>query len=138
MLKDFMLSEGQPSVKEFTMIRSSVGWDNPEKAVLEKSMCNTLYWVCVHSNKDLIGIGRVIGDGAMYFYIQDVIVKPSFQGKGIGLILMENIENFLSQNCPKHATVGLFAAQGKEGFYSKYKYLLRNGESLGHGMCRFV
>ena len=138
MLGSLQLNYQKPTVKEFGDIRSSANWDNPDDSNLEKSIQNTLHWVCARSNQKLVGIGRVIGDGAMYFYIQDVIVEPLYQGQGIGRLLMENIETFLSQHCPKHATIGLFAAQGKETFYSKYRYLVRNGDPLGHGMCRFV
>jgi ribosomal protein S18 acetylase RimI-like enzyme len=83
-------------------------------------------------------MGRIVGDGAMYFYIQDVIVDPSYQGTGVGSILMDQIENYLSVAAQKGSTVGLLAAKGKEDFYIRYDYMLRPSNTLGSGMCKFV
>jgi GNAT superfamily N-acetyltransferase len=83
-------------------------------------------------------MGRIVGDGAMYFYIQDVIVDPSYQGTGVGSILMDHIEHYLSIAAQKGSTVGLLAAKGKEDFYIRYDYMLRPSNTLGSGMCKFV
>ncbi len=83
-------------------------------------------------------MGRVVGDGVMYLYIQDVAVDPDYQGLGIGDVIMTAIENYLSINVIKGATIGLLAAQGKEAFYARYGYIERPNTSLGHGMCKFV
>lgn len=52
----------------------------------------------------IIGMGRIIGDGARIFYIQDVVIHSNFQGKGIGTTIMEKliayIEKFGSQKRP--------------------------------------
>ena len=92
----------------------------------------------MRDKSQLIGMGRIVGDGAMYFYIQDVIVDPSYQGTGVGSVLMDHIENYLSVATQKGATIGLLAAKGKEAFYIRYGYMLRPSNTLGHGMCRFV
>ena len=83
-------------------------------------------------------MGRIVGDGAMYFYIQDVIVDPSYQNSGIGSALMEKIERYLSVSAKKGSTIGLLAAKGKEAFYARYNYIIRPNNSLGNGMSRFV
>jgi GNAT superfamily N-acetyltransferase len=127
-----------PSTEGFIHIRQSVGWDNPEKSVVSNSIKNSLFWVCLYKSERLVATGRVIGDGAMYFYIQDIIVAPEYQGRGLARTLMESIEVYLSQECKKHATVGLLSVKGKEAFYNKFDYLLRDGNKLGHGMCKFI
>ena len=83
-------------------------------------------------------MGRVVGDGAMYFYIQDVIVDPYYQQVGIGSVVMEYIEHYLSVSAKKGSTIGLLAAKEKEAFYAKYGYIKRPNDSLGNGMCRFI
>ncbi|MGO4254168.1 GNAT family N-acetyltransferase [Paenarthrobacter sp. TAF1] len=37
----------------------------------------------------LVGLARVISDGASICYLQDILVRPSHQGKGIGRALAE-------------------------------------------------
>lgn len=127
-----------PTTHSFLQLRQSVAWDNCSAEVTAKSIENTLFWVSLYKHKELVATGRVMGDGAMYFYIQDVIVCPSYQKKGLGNQIMEHIENFLLKNAPKHAAIGLFAAKGKESFYQKYGYLVRDGQNLGHALCKFV
>ena len=127
-----------PSVDEFLSLRNQIGWGEMDSNVARISLKNTLFHVTVRDESTLIGMGRVVGDGAMYFYIQDVVVDPQYQKAGIGAALMTNIEKYLSVNAKKGATIGLLAAKGKEGFYSRYGYIERPNNDLGNGMCRFV
>jgi ribosomal protein S18 acetylase RimI-like enzyme len=32
----------------------------------------------------VIGMGRLVGDGVTYFYVQELAVLPAYQGRGIG------------------------------------------------------
>lgn len=127
-----------PSVENFILLRQLVGWESPATSVTSVSIDNSLFWVCVYNSDQLIATGRVIGDGAMYFYIQDIIVAPEHQGLGIATTLMEHVESYLAQSCQQHATVGLLSVRGKEAFYNKFGYLMRDGRTLGYGMCKFI
>ena len=80
----------------------------------------------------------VIGDGAMYFYIQDVIIHPEHQNKGLGSKIMNTLIAHLASCCAPGATIGLLAAHGKENFYLKFGFEPRDGQSLGLGMCKFI
>ncbi|WP_339725168.1 GNAT family N-acetyltransferase [uncultured Paraglaciecola sp.] len=128
----------KPSVEEFLNLRNKIGWGELDFDLAKMSLDNSLFHVIVRDNTQLIGMGRIVGDGAMYFYIQDVIVDPSYQNSGIGTALMEQLENYLTVAAQKGTTIGLFAAKGKEAFYARFGYILRPSESLGNGMCRFV
>ena len=65
-------------------------------------------------------MGRIVGDGAFYFYIQDIVVHPDHQGKGIGKEILNALMKFLESNAPDKAFIGLFASNGKVKFYEKY------------------
>jgi ribosomal protein S18 acetylase RimI-like enzyme len=127
-----------PSIEEFLNLRDKIGWGELDFNLAKTSLNNSLFHVIVRDKSQLIGMGRIVGDGAMYFYIQDVIVDPSYQNSGVGSALMEHIEIFLSVAAIKGSTIGLLAAKGKEDFYTRYGYMLRPSNSLGNGMCRFV
>lgn len=135
---DFKLTSMPPSAESIITLRKKVGWPSPKLALVSHSIANTLCWACLYQDNNLIATGRIIGDGAMYFYIQDVVVDPDYQRQGLGHQIMTALESYLDKNCLPGATVGLLAAKGKEEFYQNYQYLIRNGESLGHGMCRFI
>lgn len=134
----FCLTLESPSVEDFLLLRSKVAWGDLDANIAEKSLNNSLFHVAIYHDDQLVGMGRVVGDGAMYFYIQDVVVEPSYQKQGIGAALMDKIEGYLSDVTSQGSTIGLLAAQGKEAFYSRYGYTLRPNSSLGHGMCKFI
>ncbi|GLX78323.1 N-acetyltransferase [Thalassotalea insulae] len=128
-----------PEAEEFIAFRATIGWSNPDIQTVQHSIKHSLFWVCIRDqSQHLIATARVIGDNAMYYYIQDVIVHPEHQGQGLGNRLMEHIENYLAHQCQPGATIGLLAAQGKEAFYQKFGYSLRNGQPLGLALCKFV
>jgi GNAT superfamily N-acetyltransferase len=68
-------------------------------------------------------MGRIVGDGAIYFYVQDVIVRPAHQGRGIGRCIVNCLMDWIHDNAPPRAFVGLFAAEGRDGFYAHYGFM---------------
>ncbi|ABL99843.1 GNAT family N-acetyltransferase [Shewanella amazonensis] len=127
-----------PTPASLIALRQRVGWTSPAVNVVEQSLANSLFIVCAYDGARLVGTGRIVGDGAMYFYLQDLLVDPEYQRQGIGRLLMEEIESFLRQRAQPGATIGLFAAHGKEDFYQAFGYQRRTGQVLGMGMCKFV
>jgi len=134
----YTLKLTNPSVNDFLQLRSKMAWGELDENLAQVSLYNSLFHVTIWLDDSLIGMGRVVGDDAMYFYIQDVIVDPDYQKSGIGTALMEKIEAYLFESAKKGATIGLLAAQGKESFYSHYGYTKRPNKGLGHGMCKFM
>lgn len=137
-LADIEFIEQAPKASDFVALRELIGWGTMPVEMAQSSIDSSLYTVSAYQDKQLVATGRVVGDGYMYFYIQDVIVHPQSQGLGLGAKVMEYIESYLAKVCNKGATVGLFAAKGKEGFYQRFNYVERTGEPLGKGMCKFV
>lgn len=56
-------------------------------------------------------------------YIADVIVKPEFQGKGIGRLMIEYLLSKIKENSAgdDFLMINLLAAPGKSGFYEKVR-----------------
>ena len=134
----YIYNDNPPTVQEYNYLRIQVGWGgyNDEQAAafgLEQS----LFHVTVRDGDELIGMGRVIGDGAITFYIQDVIVHEDYRGQGIGKSIMERIMAYIARVAVEGAVVGLFAAEGKEPFYERFEFIPRPSEGLGKGMIRF-
>ncbi|WP_033083246.1 GNAT family N-acetyltransferase [Colwellia psychrerythraea] len=136
--EQFTLSLTSPSVEDFLQLRLKVGWGELDVNLAKKSLTNSLFLVTIFHNEQLVGMGRVVGDGAMFFYIQDVIVDPRYHKQGLGTVLMDSIEGYLCSSAQKGSTIGLLAAQGKEHFYARYGYIQRPSNTLGHGMCKFI
>ena len=80
-----------PSVADYKRLRNSVGWRNVDDHSIEKALQNSLYSVVALESDAVIGFGRVVGDAGLYYYVQDLIVHPDFQAKGVGQTLMNEL-----------------------------------------------
>lgn len=98
---------------------------------IEKGLRNSLFSICVLFNNKVIGCGRIVGDDGIYFYIQDVIVLPEFQRKGIGKRIMEAIIDYLKKHAHNNSFIGLMAAKGVAEFYKKWKFKKRADDAPG-------
>ncbi len=85
-------------------------------------------------NDEVIGMGRLVGDGVMYWYLQEIIVLPEFQGKGIGTRIVDRLLEYIKDNTPPgtFVSIGLTAATGKDTFYEKF------GFSKSLGMTKYL
>ena len=127
-MADFVVTERMPTVDEHRALFEAVGWNPyaPEAASL--ALRNTLCGVVVHTPGDvndianLIGMGRVIGDGGKFFYIQDVAVRPAFQGQGVGRLIMDRLLAYIKRSAPHEPFVGLFATEVAWNFYKHYGF----------------
>lgn len=78
---------------EMLELYQSVGWSNYYKnpEMLEQAYAHSLYTVAAYHKEKLVGIIRVVGDGASIIYIQDLLIFPDYQRKGIGRQLLEHV-----------------------------------------------
>ena len=78
---------------EILGLYKSVGWtnyiDNPE--MLKNAYLNSLKIYGAYVDDKLIGIIRVVGDGYSVILIQDLLVHPEFQRKGVGTLLLKRV-----------------------------------------------
>lgn len=131
--------ENVPTIDEYNYLTNAVGWGNRDKAIVDKALKNTLYSVCAYDDEKIIGFGRLIGDAALFLYVQDVMVISEFQGKTIGTQIMEHILNKIQEfkNFNPNIRTYLGAYKGKESFYRKFGFITRKDADLGEGMILF-
>lgn len=128
MSKKYITLKRMPIIEEYRNLCNAVGWEEfMNFEVVEESLNQSLFGVVIQCKDEIVGMGRVVGDGKIYFYIQDIAVMPEHQNKGVGNIIMEAISEFLKENAPEKSFVGLFAAKEKEPFYSKYGFDKHDG-----------
>ena len=127
-----------PSPIEYNILRSSVTWGTFSETLIREALKKSLFSITIYANSEAIGMGRVTGDGVMYFYVQDVIVLPEFQQHGIGSVIMDNIMQYIHENAVNNSVVALMSAVGKEGFYEKYGFIKRPNKYLGCGMSMCI
>lgn len=123
MTRNYEVKNTLPTLEDYIYLCTSVGWkDFMNFDVAETSIKNSVFSVVVKEKQNVIGMGRIVGDGAIYFYIQDIVVHPDHQGKGIGKEIMSALMKYLEENAPDKAFIGLFASKGKAEFYETFDF----------------
>ena len=64
--------EATPTADEFNTLTDYVGWGCANREIVEKALKNTFYSFCAYDYNKIIGFGRLIGDTAIFLYIQDI------------------------------------------------------------------
>ena len=79
--------------QEILNLYSSVGWtaytDDP--ASLKAGLENSLLTLGAYEGDTLLGVIRTVGDGQTIVYIQDILVLPEYQRRGIGTALVQAV-----------------------------------------------
>lgn len=72
---------------------TAVGWSAYTKDIqqLALGIQQSLEVITVWHEQQLIGLIRSVGDGETILYIQDLLVHPAYQNKGIGTQLIEKM-----------------------------------------------
>lgn len=125
-----------PTVDEFNQLTEAVGWGRRENVIVEEALKHTLYSVCAYDEDKLIDYGRIIGDKTIFLHIHDVMVRPEYQGVGIGTGIMNKILDKVNEYRSVNPAIRVYlgASKGKEGFYEKFGFVGRPNENLGAGM----
>lgn len=89
-------TEKEISIEQLLSLYDSVGWknytDEPDK--LHEAVRNSTFVVSCWDGYKLIGLARGMSDSVSIFYLQDILVNPDYQGKGIGSKLLKHcLEN---------------------------------------------
>jgi len=129
-----VITEAAPDIQTYIDFRQACGWGDIDKTLAKRAIDNSLLWVSAHLRDETIGFVRLIGDEALSFYIQDLIVTQTHQGQGIGTLLMTKLFTLFEGVVPQGATIGLMAVAGKEGFYENFGFQPRPVGRFGAGM----
>ncbi len=116
------LVERVPTVAEHAAVFEGVGWRPYAPQAAEIALRNSLFAVLAYDGDRLIGMGRVVGDGGKFFYIQDFAVLPGWQGRGAGRLMMDRLMGWIADNAPHEPFVGLFSTEVAMAFYAKYGF----------------
>ncbi len=100
---------------------SSVGWTNytEKPELLKRAYENSLLILGAYVDGQLVGVIRAVGDGFSVVFIQDILVIPEYQRRGIGTRLLQEVMDryssvyqmeLMTDNTPK--TVSFYQSLG--------------------------
>ena len=120
------------TAKEFIELWESV-WDGaPTFEQVELGLRHTLFRVSIWDDDKVIAMARMNGDMGMNYYIKDVVVRPEYQGRGIGRMLMNELMKFINDNGIPGTDifVELCAMPDKIPFYEKFGFSANDAQRL--------
>lgn len=129
MTKDYVFIETVPSAEDFCRLRVISGMSPRPLEGARKGLPRSCYGVHILWQGVPVGMGRIVGDGALNFEIVDVAIDPEHQGKGLGRQIMEKIVDWLDEHAFKGAYVSLVADVPE--LYAKFGFSSVRPESEG-------
>jgi ribosomal protein S18 acetylase RimI-like enzyme len=117
-LKDITINyEKDISAEAVQQLYLSVGWQFRDCFEIKKSIDRSYLVASAWLRDSLVGFARATGDGIYSVTIWDFAIKPSFQKRGIGKLLLNSmLQKLNSQNIP---LITLYSELDKKNFYSK-------------------
>lgn len=75
-----------PRDDELVGLYQSVGWSSytSDPHRLASAINASLALVTAYAESKLIGLARLVGDGLTIVYLQDILVSPDYQRRGVG------------------------------------------------------
>lgn len=121
-----VILEENISIEEFLDVIESVGFKSYSKEQVEKALKKTMYMAKVMVDGKVVGIGRVVGDFSIVCCLSDICVRPEYQGKGYGLMIVNKLKEMIESNVKpgEKMQIELTPTAGNEAFYQKagFKY----------------
>jgi len=69
------------------------GWSSAEKPdLLYKALLNSHSFITAWDGEILTGLGNALSDGYLVVYYPHLIVHPNYQGKGIGKLILNKLQ----------------------------------------------
>ncbi|MBQ4845901.1 GNAT family N-acetyltransferase [Pseudoalteromonas sp. MMG013] len=124
-----IFEEKVPEPEEFCALRVTAGLSAKSLEAATIGLPNSLYGISIREDSVLIGMGRVVGDGACNFEVVDIAVDPRYQGQGLGRKVMSYIDAYLSSVVLTGSYVSMIADEPT--FYEKLGYRLVSPASQG-------
>jgi ribosomal protein S18 acetylase RimI-like enzyme len=121
-----------PAAEEYLALRVAAGLSamSAEGAAtgLPASWCS----VCVRAGGELIGMGRVVGDGGLFLFVVDIAVAPAWQGRGWGKRIMAALMEQVHARASARTMVGLIADGTAFRLYEQFGF--KRVAPAAHGM----
>lgn len=120
------------TAEEYVSLWESVWGEAPPLEQVKLGMENTLFRVSVYDGEKAVAMARMIGDIGLNYYIKDVAVRPEYQRRGIGKMLIDELFGYISKNGIKGTEifVELCAMPDKIPFYEKFGFAANEAQRL--------
>lgn len=131
MTDGYQLVVATPSADDYRRLRVAAGLSAKSAEAAAAGLPNTLFAVQIRKGDEVVGMGRVVGDGGLFYQVVDIAVEPGHQGRGLGKAIVERIVEHLRQTAPVGAYVSLIADGEAWRLYAQYGFKPTAPASIG-------
>ena len=111
MIYGYKLSMTAPPVDAYLRLRQEAGLSPKTRDQAVAALPGS--WAACHVMKDgdgeVVGMGRLLGDGGFYFHVVDMAVLPEHQRHGLGDAMLRALLRRIRETTPAGAYVSLMA-----------------------------
>lgn len=132
----YHLSLETPRIADYLHLREATGLTPRSADSARKGLPNTVFAAVIRHTHGVVAMGRVIGDGGLFYQLVDIAVLPQHQGQGLGKAIVAALMDALSQNLAGEAYVSLIADGDARHLYSQFGFEPVTPKSIG--MAQFL
>jgi ribosomal protein S18 acetylase RimI-like enzyme len=122
-----------PSVADYLRLRREAGLSPKTEEQAAAALPGS--WAACHvvheADGEVVGMGRVLGDGGWYFHVVDMAVLPDHQSRGLGDAILRALLDQIEAVAPPGAYVNLLADQPGRRLYERHGFSETAPESVG-------
>lgn len=128
---NYRLIEQVVGAADCCRLRQISGMSPRDEEAARIGLPNSFYGVHITFNGDVVGMGRIIGDGACCFQLCDIAVDPAHQGRGVGKRIVDALMGHLRTHAPAGAYVSLIADGDARFLYARFGFVPTAPASIG-------
>ena len=133
-VEGYRLHPAPPDATSYLALRKAGGLSPFSEVAAATGLEGTWFGVSLIHGTEVVGMGRVVGDGGCFFQIVDIVVVPAHQGRGLGKYIMSGLVDHLKEHAPKSAYVSLIADVPANKLYEQFGFRETAPRSLGMAM----
>lgn len=118
-MTEYDLRDETPLQADYLRLRLVSGLSPKTAQAAAAGLPNTVFAVMIRWGEEVVGMGRIIGDGGLFFQIVDIAVEPAHQDRGLGKAIVARLVDHLRTHVPSSAYVSLMADGEAHRLYSQ-------------------
>jgi GNAT superfamily N-acetyltransferase len=121
-MEGYDLAVEVPAAADYRRLRVAAGLSPKSAQAAAAGLPNTVYGVVIRKDGQAVGMGRVVGDGGLFFQVVDIAVEPAHQGRGLGKAIVGALVAHLQQTAPVGAHISLLADGEAHRLYAQFGF----------------
>lgn len=128
---DYRIEKQTPPLEDFLRLRKITGLTVYSEEAASEGLKGTIAAATIYYGDQVVGIGRLVGDGGCVFVICDIAIDPAHQGKGLGKAIMASLMDYVRSELKSKAYVSLIADLPADKLYEQFGFEPTAPASIG-------